>query len=69
MLQITEYSTCFKLDLQKKKHGPKITTERAWASARGENDHSPPFWKLELTKNQNLLANLKSGAHFPIKLV
>jgi len=47
MLQITEYN--MKLGLEQK-HGPLDTTARAWASARGENGHSPspPFWKLGL---------------------
>jgi len=59
MLQITQYNINLKLGIQKK-HGLLITTERAWASARGQTiiRHS----LLEIgTKNEKLLANLKSG--------
>jgi len=50
MLQITEYNISLKLDLRKT-YGPLITTERAWASARGsKRSFAPP---LEIgTKNQ-----------------
>jgi len=49
MLQITEYNISLKLGLQKK-HVPLITTERAWASARGsKRSFAPPFgnWDKE----------------------
>jgi len=43
MLQITEYNISLKLGLQKK-HGPLITTEMAWAPARGsERSFAPLF--------------------------
>jgi len=42
MLQITEYNVRLRLYLQKK-HGPLITTERAWASAKGETVIRPLF--------------------------
>jgi len=43
MLQIIKYNLSLKLGLQKK-HGPLITTERAWASARGsKRSFAPTF--------------------------
>jgi len=51
MLQITAYNISLQLGLRKKARA-LITTERAWASANGQNGHSPSFWKLGLrTKN------------------
>jgi len=59
MLQITQYNISLKLRLQKD-HGLLITTERAWASARGPTIIRPPLLEIG-TENQKLLANLKSG--------
>ena len=61
MLQITEYKIGLKLDL-KKKHGPLITTERAWASARGELRNFCAecrlFYSFSLLRNNNMATNL-----------
>jgi len=54
MLQKNKYNIGWKLFLQKKQ-GPLMTTERAWASASGENGHSSPLLEIG-TKNQNFLA-------------
>jgi len=51
VLQITKENIRLKLGV-KKRHRPLITTERAWASPRGQNGHSPQLLEIG-TKSQN----------------
>ena len=61
MLQITEYNISWNC-LSKHKHGPLISTERAWASAAGKRSFASLFGNWD--EEQKILENLKSAAYF-----